>query len=393
MANTIQLRHRALTVALLGCLPAAHVQAQRIAPILDFGASSVRYADSVTVSATAVSPTLRIESSNATIVVAGTYSRITVGGWTTQGALAASRFVPLGGRFHAELAGSGGGSAHHDQTRTGQMLGQVRAHFIGAARGVWLGGGLGRTWDGAVWHGLALADAGAWLSNGGATVLATLAPTSVRDAGQPSLRYTDGTAAARWVSPRAELGASLGVRLGRDLLAATGASSTWGNLSGTFWLTGPIALTASAGTYPIDYTQGYPGGRYASVALRVARRPASMALSSAVDKSLAGALGTATPIGPVATFTVGPSANRKHRTIAVRARAVTSVEVTGDFAAWQPVRLTRRRDGQWVATLAIPAGTHEIALRVDGGAWIAPPGLTAIRDEFGGASGLLVIRE
>jgi hypothetical protein len=46
-----------------------------------------------------------------------------------------------------------------------------------------------------------------------------------------------------------------------------------------------------------------------------------------------------------------------------------------------------------MGTLPIPAGAHEIALRIDGGAWIAPPGLTTIRDEFGGISGLLVIRE
>jgi hypothetical protein len=45
-----------------------------------------------------------------------------------------------------------------------------------------------------------------------------------------------------------------------------------------------------------------------------------------------------------------------------------------------------------VVTLPMLAGTHEIALRVDGGAWVVPPGLTMIRDEFGGLSGILVIR-
>jgi hypothetical protein len=94
----------------------------------------------------------------------------------------------------------------------------------------------------------------------------------------------------------------------------------------------------------------------------------------------------------VESFAVGTSADRKHRTIAVHARALTSVEVTGDFTDWQPVRLVRRPDGHWAATFLIPAGTHEIALRVDDGPWTPPPGLTTIRDEFGGMSGLLIIK-
>jgi hypothetical protein len=217
-------------------------------------------------------------------------------------------------------------------------------------------------------------------------------PISVSGVGQPSLQYADATAAARWVGARAEVAASLGTRFGSGLPATAGGSA-WGSVSGAVWVAGPVALAASAGSYPIDYTQGYPGGRFASLALRVSRRPATKATSDSDDAALAAARGVTAPIGPIASFFVGTSADRKHRTIAVRARAVTSVEVTGDFTRWQPVRLTRRRDGQWVATLPIPAGTHEIALRIDGGAWIAPPGLTTIRDEFGGVSGLLVIKE
>jgi hypothetical protein len=392
MPISIQSRRRALVAALLAAVPSLALEAQRVAPILDVGASTVRYADSVSVAATTLSPTLRIESSNATVAASGTLSQIASGGWTAQGTLAASRFVPLGGRFHGELAATAGGSAHQDETRTGQLLAQGRAHFIGSARGLWVGGGLGTTWDGVAAHGLTLVDAGAWLSTGSATVLAAVAPTLIRDVGQPSLRYTDATAAARWVGARAEVGASLGTRLGSDLPTTTGAS-TWGSVSGALWVAGPVAVAASAGSYPIDYTQGYPGGRFVSLALRLARRPGSKATSGAADASLAAARGVVAPIGPIASFFVGPSADRKHRTIAVRARAATSVEVTGDFTGWQPVRLTRRRDGRWVGTLPIPAGTHEIALRIDGGEWIVPPGLTTIRDEFGGLSGLLVIRE
>jgi len=41
--------------------------------------------------------------------------------------------------------------------------------------------------------------------------------------------------------------------------------------------------------------------------------------------------------------------------------------------------------------MPIARGTHQINLRVNGGRWIVPPGLTPITDEFGGAVGLLIV--
>jgi hypothetical protein len=67
------------------------------------------------------------------------------------------------------------------------------------------------------------------------------------------------------------------------------------------------------------------------------------------------------------------------------------VEVYGGFTNWQPVALARGRDGWWTATLPLAGGTHEVSVRVDGGAWLVPPGTTAIRDEFGGTAGVMVI--
>ena len=69
----------------------------------------------------------------------------------------------------------------------------------------------------------------------------------------------------------------------------------------------------------------------------------------------------------------------------------TTVEITGDFTQWDPVRLTRGSDGSWTAVFPISAGTHQLNVRVDGGAWRVPPGLLAATDEFGGAVGILTI--
>jgi hypothetical protein len=47
--------------------------------------------------------------------------------------------------------------------------------------------------------------------------------------------------------------------------------------------------------------------------------------------------------------------------------------------------------GWWAVTLPINAGKYQMNLRLDGGRWLVPPGLLSMRDEFGGAVGLLVV--
>jgi hypothetical protein len=45
----------------------------------------------------------------------------------------------------------------------------------------------------------------------------------------------------------------------------------------------------------------------------------------------------------------------------------------------------------WSAELLAPPGVHRISLRVDGGPWIAPPGLTAEDDGFGGSAAVFTV--
>jgi hypothetical protein len=40
----------------------------------------------------------------------------------------------------------------------------------------------------------------------------------------------------------------------------------------------------------------------------------------------------------------------------------------------------------------IAPGVHRVNVRADGGPWRPPPGLSVVRDEFGGEVGLLVVR-
>ena len=53
--------------------------------------------------------------------------------------------------------------------------------------------------------------------------------------------------------------------------------------------------------------------------------------------------------------------------------------------------MTRGSDDWWSATLPIAAGTYQMNVRIDGGAWLAPPGLMTSTDEFAGVVGILIV--
>lgn len=76
----------------------------------------------------------------------------------------------------------------------------------------------------------------------------------------------------------------------------------------------------------------------------------------------------------------------------VDAPRAESVELMGDATQWSIARMQRLTNGRWRAELRLPPGAHRLALRADGGQWIAPPGLPIGNDEFGSPAGVLVIR-
>lgn len=68
------------------------------------------------------------------------------------------------------------------------------------------------------------------------------------------------------------------------------------------------------------------------------------------------------------------------------------VEVSGEPFGWRPVVMQRQSAGWWSVPLHVRAGTYRLSIRINGDRWIAPPGLPALRDEFGGESALVTIR-
>jgi hypothetical protein len=67
------------------------------------------------------------------------------------------------------------------------------------------------------------------------------------------------------------------------------------------------------------------------------------------------------------------------------------VELESDVTGWSPVTLGPLGGGRWAAELELAPGIHQLALRVDGGLWLPPPGLPTAPDGFGGTVGVWVV--
>lgn len=372
---------RGALAALLFCAPASN--AQSIESTLDVGGAALRYADTLNASAVTITPRVLAGWSRATAEASATYSQFGSGGRSTQGVLSGSLFAPTARGLVAELATLAGGSTHNDGTRTGLLIGNGRLHFMRARGEAFIGAGGGRTWVGGGARSMLLGEVGASAMLREVSATLTLSPTAVAD----SIHYTDGQLSLSLTRDKIDLGAVLGTRLGDQLTSLGGTARSWGSLSAVVWMRPRLALAASGGTYPIDPTQGFPGGRFVSVSVRLTTGHRNQATSVTPSQ------GVLLP-GEEAPAASGFAAVRDSvgalwlRVNAPRARLV---EVSGDFTNWEPVAMSPTSGGWWAVTLPIAPGKYQMNLRLDGGTWIAPPGLLAMRDEFGGTVGLLVV--
>ena len=74
----------------------------------------------------------------------------------------------------------------------------------------------------------------------------------------------------------------------------------------------------------------------------------------------------------------------------MRAPGARFVEVMGDFTRWEPLRLERAGGDRWQTTVMLEPGVHQVNLRIDGGAWMPPPGAPTTADGYGGTTGVMV---
>ncbi len=347
-------------------------------------ALSVRYADTVSGSAAGLTPDLRFDWERAIAQINGTFSQFSSGEWSTQGAVTGSLFSASRGSLLGELAGTAGGSAHQDGTRSGQTIANIRIHSVRPRWGGFAGAGAGRTWDGAEWRRLLLGELGAWLRGDAGIALLSFAPSAVDD----SVRYLDAQLTLSRTIDAVDLSVIAGGRAGDQSPGVGTKSRAWASLAATVWVKPYMAVVGGGGTYPVDPTQGFPGGRFLTVGFRLATPQARPMVRARSDGAgLAIESGTAQAVEAFSASRTGADSV----SLRVLAMGAQTVEVMGDFSGWTPQALRRIEGGWWALTLPLTRRQYQLNVRVDGGSWLVPPGLLALQDEFGGSVGLLTI--
>lgn len=166
---------------------------------------------------------------------------------------------------------------------------------------------------------------------------------------------------------RGSLAGSLGTRVAPDERRTISSAAL------SLPLGGAASLDLAMGRYASNRILGTPGGDYAT---------AGVSWSFGGDRAWS---------APVPARTPRPAAGVTR--LAIRAPAVRSVDVAGDFNEWTPVSARRAENDVWYVDLRIPPGRYRYAFRINGSEWRVPDGATAVDDGFGGRSAWIVVQD
>jgi hypothetical protein len=201
------------------------------------------------------------------------------------------------------------------------------------------------------------------------------------------------SAPGSWTSPGSEILSLAEVRgswsVGRFLLstvagrgaASRSASAFWGSVEAATPLArGPLAFL-NVGFANAPGTVGFVGLPRRSMSLGLRFSSATFGTRAAERRSR-----------DVSTsaFVVQREAFGRYR-LRVNLPSARFVELASDCTGWKPIALSRGDGNGWEVVLPVSAGSHLVNIRVDGGAWIAPPGLVAKSDDFAGMVGVFVV--
>jgi hypothetical protein len=211
---------------------------------------------------------------------------------------------------------------------------------------------------------------------------------SVSDSGRiiPDTASSDGTASNPRAVSLTEVRASWSV--GHVVLSSIlGRASSpqappavWGGLEAARSIGRRGLVFVNAGTTPAPMLLGTAGGtrRNLNVGVRLSELPFASGRHSAEPE-------VATP-----AFVVQRAGQGQYR-LRIRVANAHRVELGSDCTAWQPLVMIRIDDDLWESVLPATAGPHFVSIRIDGGVWIAPPGLVPKSDDFAGSVGVFVI--
>jgi hypothetical protein len=310
----------------------------------------------------------------------GTYLRFESGHQSLQGAVTGRLFAaPLSQRWRGEFGVATGASQYLDFGIFWHAVAMARLDLLGPARGAWIGVTAGTTSSGTAPRSVTAASAGVRWRLSELTLHLSATRSRIGDT-----IFTDVQSSAHAERGSVVGGATLGARVSNG----DGGTGVYAEASAALSLGERTALVLGGGRYRTDPVSGSLAASYLTVALglrlgttrRHVYRPPSPRGPSAEESSSAPAVRLdvhAERGGPVRLQLHAPDAAR--------------VELAGDFTDWDPVLLTRVGRGTWEATLQIASGVHRVNVRIDGGEWIVPAGVTRSIDDFGSEVGIFAI--
>jgi hypothetical protein len=330
-------------------------------------------------------------------------------------------YTPLLYGFRAEVLANASRLFHDATLQNDQVDAEGRLHFMRQRGGVWLGSGVARPLRVAAVSNVNVSSGGIWTRLGSATLRGSVTsffftkvatstdtiensatvcpahlaaptagiqgpaamgpePTAVVTGCRHQSRLTDLETTVHWEHRLLEMTVRGGQRFG-DRLDVTAESRQWASAQAAIWITSQLAAVAGGGREPAQPTRGLPARSYGSLGLMLAYWPIPR-----------GIVPVETPASLVHFFELRPAGPALQR-ITARIGGVETVEIMGDFTDWSPIPLIRRGRDLWELLVPLNAGVHQINLRIDGGQWIAPPGVPTLKDGFNGEVGVLVVRQ
>ena len=289
------------------------------------------------------------------------------------GGIVGSATRPVRGELGAVV--SAFGESGYSLTLSGEIL--PRLQIGNASRGSAFGVGVGGSRHEGVTTSLAHAVGDGWLTVRGEQLAASLSyvktsgtfvgdlPTNAKPT------YYDLTGG--WRHDRG--GLAIGASVGRRISVQHASSGTWGSADATLWVFPRTAFVASVGRSLDDPVRGVPQTTFASISLRVSGSPHA---TIGRRRMVAGAR--------MSVERVDASRCR----FELRGVRGSRVEVMGDFTDWSPVSLELAGD-VWRFERSVMPGLHKLAIRIDGGEWIAPANIPRATDDLGGVVGLITV--
>jgi hypothetical protein len=348
------------------------------------GASYVAYRGFLPSAAFSLSPSLERAGRRWRLAADGSWLVFESGNTSLQGEATGSLLLPAAPRVFAQFDAEVGGSRYASFASFAHALARARLGFVRV--------GPGTAWISAA-AGVTAADSAQGLLQGGAAfrldprlLSVTISGTGTSVAG---FQYADLTAALSYGrAGEIQAAATLGARANDP----DGDAGPYVDATLSVPLGPTATLVLGGGRFAADLVRGNIAGHYLTAALRIATPATPRAPRPALPRydSLAGGAGATL----VAAALEDVRCDAQHScTLVFHAVDATALDVMGDFTDWQPVALTHRQRHEWSITLPIVPGRHRLNVRIDGGAWGIPAGVTPADDDFEGLVGTVVVPE